>query len=661
MSVDTGVDKLEGAGQHRAPLGIAVRGAARRPEVLASTAWLLAVIVCSTFASKLAPYGPLQQDLAHMLAGPSSQHWLGTDDVGRDILSRLLYGGGGLLWASAESVVIAVVIGVAAGMIAGYSGGWRDESLSFGMNVLMAIPGFVILIAVDVASGNDLVVVMAVLGLLFSINFFRIARAATLTTRELGYVEAARVAGLPTPRVLVRHVLPNITGVLVVQAFLSFGVALVIAASLAFLGLGFSPETPNWGQIVYDATQNLSLDPWMMVPIGVVLVATIASANIIGSALRDELPQAQRQALLMPTRRRRKAHAEATAAPVTNEAGSGGVTEAHAADREAPLLDVKRATVTFPIGEQRWPVVEDVSLTLRRGETLALVGESGCGKSVTALALIGLITPPGRVERGQILLDGRDLATLPEARRVKTRGSKIGLVSQEPMVALDPCFTVGSLLREALRQHHHLRRKEANVGAEELLKMVGIPDPARVAASYPHQISGGMAQRVAIALALSGEPDVLIADEPTTALDVTIQAEILDELRSLRERLGMAVLLVTHDFGVVAESSDRVAVMYAGQIVESGTTAEVLAHPSHPYTRALLAGATDRVAPGTPLPSVKGRVPTPDMWPRWCRFADRCELCTSCCRADPITLDLVAEDHAARCIRASEVLLETAQ
>jgi peptide/nickel transport system permease protein len=637
----------------KSPLRGALHTALRRPLVVLSVAWLALVIVVSIFAGQLSPYDPTSQDIFHLLRGPSGAHLLGTDDLGRDILSRLMHGGGLLLATSLESVLIGVLIGVPLGMFAGYAGGKMDSVTSFLVNVLLAIPGFVILVAMVVISGNNLVAVMAVLGLLFSANFYRLVRSTTQASRSLPYVDSARVAGLARVRIMFRHVLPNVTGPLVVQVFLTYTVALIVATSLAFLGLGVSPQTPSWGQMVYDATQNLASDPWMMVPIGAVLIFTALAANFIGSAIRDALPHAQRQRLLVnPHAKRRPAPVVPTAAGLSPQPDAPVTI---AAD-DAPLLEVDGLTVSFPGARGEQAVVDRVSFGVPRGTTLGLVGESGCGKTITALAILGLVPPPGQISAGRILLDGQDLAQLSERQRAELRGSKIALVSQEPMVALDPCFTIGSQLREPLRLHRKLTRNQAEKEALDLLRLVGIARPESVAKSYPHQVSGGMAQRVAIAIALTGEPELLIADEPTTALDVTIQAEILDLLRSLQDKLGMTVVIVTHDLGVVADFCQTVVVMYAGQVIEVGTAEEVLVRPAHPYTRALLGAVPDVTQPGQPLTTVKGTVPLPKDWPAWCRFADRCEHAVAQCRSGPIPLEAVQPDRVVRCVRAAELL-----
>jgi peptide/nickel transport system permease protein len=659
MSVDLSPGLVAAVGaqtRSESPLRSALRSALRRPVVIASVLWVALVVVLSVLASAISPYNPLSQDLAHVFSGPSGQHLLGTDDLGRDILTRLLHGGGGLLLASLESVVIGAVIGVSLGMLAGYLGGWTDSGLSFLINILIAVPGFVILIAVTVISSNNLAIVMAVLGLLFSANFFRLTRATTQAARSLLYVDAARVAGVSRNRTLTRHILPNITGLIVVYAFLTYGFALIIATSLSFLGLGFSPETPNWGQMVYDATQNLSVDPWMMVPVGAVLIFTILSVNFIGSALRDGLPQAQRQRLLTIRRPARRPGQAVSPAPPAFSSGSQepGSRTAQQAPGGEPLLAVDGLTISFPGTQGLYPVVDQVSFTVERGTTLALVGESGCGKTMTALGLLGLVPPPGQITGGRVMLAGQDITRLSERQLESWRGTRIAMISQEPMVALDPCFTVGSQLMEALRLHRKLSRRQASPEARELLRLMGIARPDAVAKSYPHQISGGMAQRVAIALALSGEPELLIADEPTTALDVTIQAEILDLLRSLQDKLGMTMVIATHDLGVVADVAATVAVMYAGQVVEFGVAEDVLVRPVHPYTRALLGAVPDPRARGKTLATVEGTVPLPQNWPAWCRFADRCGMVRPQCTTGPVALERARSDQVVRCVRAPE-------
>jgi oligopeptide/dipeptide ABC transporter ATP-binding protein len=315
------------------------------------------------------------------------------------------------------------------------------------------------------------------------------------------------------------------------------------------------------------------------------------------------------------------------------------------------LLAVENLRIGFPAagGGAVFPV-DGVTLSVARGETLALVGESGCGKSLTGLALLNLVPQPGRIDAGSsIRFDGAEITTLQGEALRAIRGRRIGLVFQDPMTSLNPVLTVGSQLREALTAHRRMPRAEATARGVALLAEVGIPDPERQSRSYPHELSGGLRQRVLIAIALAGEPDLLVADEPTTALDVTVQAQILELLDRLRAARGMAVLLISHDLGIVAGRADRVAVMYAGQIVEEAPTARLFSAPAHPYTRALfraiprLEGAAER------LERIPGGVPAAGAWPSGCRFHPRCAEVLARCATDVPPVRQAGAGQAARC------------
>jgi peptide/nickel transport system ATP-binding protein len=299
--------------------------------------------------------------------------------------------------------------------------------------------------------------------------------------------------------------------------------------------------------------------------------------------------------------------------------------------------------------------VDGVSLTVGAGETLGIVGESGCGKSATALSILRLIRPPGRIESGsRIVFEGRDLLTLDEASIRAIRGNRIAMIFQEPMTALNPVFTVGDQIAEVARIHTRASRADAWKRAVEMLDRVGIPAPAERAREYPHQLSGGMRQRVVIAMALVMQPALIIADEPTTALDVTIQAQILELLDSLQREFGTSILLITHDFGVIAEMASRVAVMYGGEVVEEAPVKELFARAHHPYTRGLLAAMPRLGADRERLQTIPGTVPPPTAWPSGCRFRDRCDSAWDRCTAEHPTSHAVGADHASRCHLALE-------
>jgi peptide/nickel transport system ATP-binding protein len=315
------------------------------------------------------------------------------------------------------------------------------------------------------------------------------------------------------------------------------------------------------------------------------------------------------------------------------------------------LLSVEGLRMAFPnAGGAPAYAVDDVTFTIERGQVLGLVGESGCGKSMTALCIMRLVPPPGRITAGRVVFDGTDLLALPEPAMRAVRGARIGMIFQEPMTALNPVLTAGYQIAEALLIHQSISRRRAWERAVELLGEVGIPEPASRARDYPHQLSGGMRQRVMIAMAIACEPDLLIADEPTTALDVTIQADILDVLRRLRERRGMGLLLITHDLGVVAEQADRVAIMYAGRIVEEAPTPELFARPLHPYTRALLRSMPVLGAHRDRLETIPGNVPDVTRRPSGCSFRDRCPLATPECAVAPPPFEAKRPDHTAACI-----------
>ena len=311
-------------------------------------------------------------------------------------------------------------------------------------------------------------------------------------------------------------------------------------------------------------------------------------------------------------------------------------------DPGSRLLSVEHLTTGFDTRRQFVPAVIDVSFEIGAGETLCLVGESGSGKSLTALSILRLIQPPGRIAGGRILFKGRDLLTLREREMQRVRGAEISLIFQEPSTALNPVFTIGSQIEEVLLVHGRATRRTARQRAIELLDAVSVPDPARRVRDYPHQLSGGLRQRAMIAMSLACDPALLIADEPTTALDVTIQAQILDLLRDLRQRLGLALLLITHDLGIVAEMADRVAVMYAGRIVEQAPVRDLFADPKHPYTRGLM-GSMPGGLRGSRLVAISGAVPPPGMLPPGCSFTPRCpdrfEPCPTAHPADTVLAD----------------------
>jgi len=325
-----------------------------------------------------------------------------------------------------------------------------------------------------------------------------------------------------------------------------------------------------------------------------------------------------------------------------------------------PLLDIRDLSVSFRTEDGVAGAVDGVSFAVQPGETLGLVGESGCGKTVTALSILRLIQePPGRIDGGEMWYKGRDLLTLSDRDMRKIRGNQISMIFQEPMTSLNPVFTCGYQIREAVTLHQKVGKKEGIERTVDMLHLVGIPDPRTCAKSYPHQLSGGMRQRVMIAMALSCNPSLLIADEPTTALDVTIQAQILELLQSLQDKIGMAILMITHDLGVIAEMAKRVVVMYAGQVMEKAGVTDIFHHPRHPYTIALQASIPRVIHKGKKLDVIPGRVPDPFHYPPGCRFSDRCRFAEERCGKEEIDMRDATERHRVRCWK--DMSTETSQ
>ena len=632
----------------------------RHPLGAVSLAVLALIVVCCALAPVIAPYPRDASDFTHELSGPAGAHWLGTDELGRDILTRLLYGGQSTLLAAALAAAIAVAIGTALGVAGGYLRGRTDRVLTFWGDLLLTIPLLVVLIVVVSVFPASLYPAMLPLGLLLSAPPMRVIRSVTMTIREDRYIEAARVSGLSHWQIMRRHVLPRIYGPIVVQATLAASVAVMLASGLAFLGFGVQVPAPSWGTMVAEAASQYQQQPWFLVPTGGIIALTVLSLGLLGDALRDAVTgewtgQSARGRL---ARRLSAAGSQSTASSRTAAADPGPI----------PLLAVRDLRVTVPGPDGGTVLVSGMSFDLFPGRTLAIVGESGCGKSVTARALLGVAPPGARVD-GSIRLHsippgGRppvppgalpgstELAGAREAQWRAVRGRRIAFVGQEPLSGLDPTQTVGAALSEVIRAYSGCGRKQATERALALLRRVKLDDPERVAKLYPHQVSGGMAQRVTIARALAGDPEILVADEPTTALDVTIQADILALLRSLQLTSGIAVLLVTHDWGVVAGLADDVLVMYAGQAVERAAAPDVFGAPRHPYTEALLRSDPHAAAPGRALPVIAGTVPSPGQWPAGCRFAGRCGYVTADCTAAEPALAQAGPGHEARCIHA---------
>jgi len=627
------------------PRASIARALARRPAAAVSLLFLALLTLACVMAPLIAPHEPLRQDLAHVLSRPTSTYLLGTDSLGRDVLSRLMYGGRRSLLSSAEAVAVVLLLGVPVGLVAGYARGGFDWLTTRVVDVLQSIPAIVLILMVLAVIPHNEHVAMVTLGIVGSPAVIRIVRASALRVREELYVAAARVSGLTHARIVIRHVLPRVRGPIIVQASLFAAFALLFETGLSFLGLTADPATPTWGGMVAEGSQVLLRQSWLLIPTGATIAVTILAFGILGDAIGDIT--VERERVGQPARAR--VSAESRVAVPTDEPEVAA---------QSTLLRVTDLRVAVE-GDGR-TIVDAVSLGIDAGETVGLVGESGCGKTMTALSVLRLLPAGVRVVHGRIELAGCEISALPDKEFRRLRGSEVAYVSQEPQTSLDPLFTVGSQLLEVIRRHDHVSRKAAQARVLELLQLVQLADPRRVAASHAHELSGGMAQRVAIALALAGRPRLLIADEPTTALDVTIQAGLLALLRELQDETGMAILLITHNWGVVAETCDRALVMYAGQIVEQADVAQIFGQPLHPYTRGLLASRPAAGTPKTVLSAITGGVPEPGSWATGCRFAPRCPLATELCRAAAVPMREVRRGRYSRCVHADQLIDEEA-
>lgn len=566
----------------------------------------------------------------------SEGHILGTDHLGRDLLSRLLWGTRLSLAVGAGAAIGAAVIGSAIGIVAGYFGGRTDNLIMRGVDMLMAFPYILLALAIVAALGpgltNALIAVAAV-----NVPFFaRNIRGVTVSLAHREFIEAARLSGLSHSRIIVSEILPNVAPVIIVAMSTTVGWMILETAGLSFLGLGSQPPQADLGSMLGEARAALITHPHVSIVPGVMIFVIVMGVNLLGDGVRDALdPRLASGALTRPRPatlvRRDKPASEAT--------------------DDGSALAVTQLETRFEIGPRVYEAVNGVSFSIRKGEALGLVGESGSGKSVTALSIMGLVaSPPGVITGGSVKVDGTELIDAPYEVLRSLRGRKVAYIFQDPLSTLHPLHRIGDQLIEAIRSHRAISKTEGRKRAIELLEAVRIPNAKSRIDVFPHEMSGGMRQRVAIAMALANEPEVIIADEPTTALDVTVQAQILALLDDLRREREVAILFITHDFGVVSQLCGRVAVMYAGNIVEEGPTDEVLNRPAHPYTRRLIACVPELGGGQREMQAIPGLPPIVSDLPKGCAFAARCDRANEAClaaRPQPVAKD----ERAVRCFR----------
>ena len=614
----------------------------RTPSSAFGTTILLLFLFLVVFGPLVSPHGPNEQIYTDVRQGPSLRHLFGTDLLGRDIFSRIIHGARSILSLTGLGALIAVAAGTAFGLFAGYRGGFPDEILMRLFDSVLAIPALLLALVLLGAVGGSKGSVLAVLAVVYTPIVARVVRSETLAIKGQGFVEAARLQGESTAWILFREILPSVLPALSVEAALRFSYGIFLVASLGYLGIGVQPPTPDWGMMVREARDASRLTPWALYfPAGAISLLVI-SINLTADGLKRGLQRTAGGLTIRARRRVIRARRRSITDPVSSAASPA-------------LLSIDSLTASYAVGGRWLDAVRDVSLDVRAGETVGLVGESGSGKSTLALAAVRFLAGNGAVREGAVRFNGRDVYRLGPRELRELRGRRIGLIPQDPLASLNPSIRVGEQVAETLRWQG-AKRDEARSRTRRLLEQVRIADPSRVARQYPHQLSGGMQQRVAIAMGLSMTPQLLLLDEPTTGLDVTTEATILDLLEELLVEGERGSLYISHDLGVVSRIADRVAVLYAGEIVEVGDRRTVFGGPRHPYTLGLLRSIPSvTVGPRAErLSSMPGGIPPLDGLPEGCIFRPRCPLEADICSVRP-DLSSAGPGRLSRCHRMDEV------
>ncbi|MEU9506637.1 dipeptide/oligopeptide/nickel ABC transporter permease/ATP-binding protein [Micromonospora sp. NPDC048170] len=553
-------------------MAVTFRRFVRHKVGMGALAVLLIVILVAIIVPPLWPYD--HTDITPELSqSPSLRHPMGTDTLGRDLFALVLRGMQQSLLIAGLVTIIACVIGVVMGVAAGYFGRFVDAAVMRTVDLVLTLPTIALaafLGSLVAGKGVSWLGLAMVLGALMWTSVARLVRGVVLGMRELAFVDAARVMGASPLRIMFRHLVPNASDHIVVSGTLMFGVAILAESSLSFLGFGVQPPDTSLGLLVANAQSAVLTRPWLFYFPGLLIITIVLAVNYVGEGLRDAFnPKSSPTNPLATPRRLRRRRPQ----PVSGDPDPS----------RKPLLRVSDLSVRF--GEH--VAVDAVSLEVEPGEVVALVGESGSGKSLTALSLVGLL-PSNAVGSGSINFDGAELSGLSFAQWREYRGRRIAMILQDPSTTLNPVLTIGAQFADSMALAGTVNRAEARRRAIELMESVAIKDAEARLDQYPHQLSGGMRQRIAIALAMVHDPDLIIADEPTTALDVTVQAQVMATLALARERTGAAMLFITHDLALVAGIADRVAVMYQGEIVEQRDVFAIFDNPESDYTRKLL-------------------------------------------------------------------------
>jgi len=639
----------------------------RTPLGISSAILLAVVLLLAVFAPVLWTSKANAIDVVSLLQGPSARHWLGTNQLGQDIFYRVLV-------ASRLSVGLALAataIGVGCGLVLGTAplvlGRAAGRLITSVINVAVAFPALLLALFFAIIFGVGAQGALLAIGFASAPAFARLVRTLSASVAGLDYIAAARIAGVSRLRLLTRHVLPNIRETLIVNATMAAGDALLSFAGLSFLGLGVQAPSYDWGQLLNDGLQGIYTRPAGALAPGVAVVVAGLAFNLFGEALAVGLGVSAQNIQVGTLGKLRSALAAAAtrsraAEPPPSPSETAGA---------GRVLVVSNLRVSFPGNVHP---VRGVSFSLDRGEAVGVVGESGSGKSLTALAVSRLLEDAAVVTADRLEFLGRDLlrtagpgrggagpgtAGVMSGRELRRfLGTSAGLIFQDPMTSFNPVKRVGAQLAEVAAEHHGLSRRQAAGRAVDRLRAVRIPRPEHRARQFPHELSGGMRQRAMIGMSVMGEPALVIADEPTTALDVTVQRQVLRLLKSIQAAGDMALLFISHDITVVGQVCDRVLVMYAGKIVEN-LPAGGLADARHPYTRALLASVPSmETSRELPLAVIPGRPADPASLPAGCAFAPRCAFADARCReADPA---LVADGagHAVACWHVDRVLAD---
>ncbi|MCT2149936.1 dipeptide/oligopeptide/nickel ABC transporter permease/ATP-binding protein [Dermabacter vaginalis] len=606
-----------------------------KPMNVLAAAFLAILILAAILAPVIAHHDPLATGTP--VQPPSGEHLFGTDQIGRDVFARVIYGSRSSLIIGLSATALALLVAAVLGSFAATAHKWASEVLMRCLDVVMSIPGIALAAVFVAAFGNSLPVLIMAIGFLYVPQLARVVRANVLSQFGEDYVNASKVMGAGVPWILIKHVARNCLAPILVFATVLVADAIVLEASLSFINAGVQPPNPSWGNILAQGKQLLLSGYWWptFFP-GLMILVTVLSLNILSEGMTDAFASPRVKTVVDVDADEKKAQAAPEAslntlglidpqqarATLLESLDKLHVKESarkdrlvYAGDPEAePLLDVRDLRVSFPNAHGDVDIVDGVNFTIRPGETMGLVGESGSGKSVTSMAIMGLLPKTARV-RGTATLEGKNLLDMNTRQLNEMRGREMAMIYQDALSSLNPSMLIKSQMAQ-------LTKRGGTRSAEELLELVGL-DPKRMLKSYPHELSGGQRQRVLIAMALTRDPKLVIADEPTTALDVTVQKQVVELLNKLREELGFAMLFVSHDLALVAQLAHKITVMYAGQVVEQGTTTEVLTDPRHEYTQGLLGSVLSIEAGADRLHQVQGTVPSPREFVAGDRFAPR--------------------------------------